>query len=975
MLVVVCISETLLLDSRHLATQACRAMLAALAAAGCECHSLSLNLCADPAACGADDIAAPADGHVGEWHSFSHAGVACEVYGAHSPEHSQLRPWELRGFLEGAEQRLTALQPDLVLTFSADLLTPLLLHAQRLGARTLFYLAGAGFTQREHFRFTAIDHFVAPAQRLATLYQQQMGLKVQPLVPLVPAPFDGAANLEPARLQARQSRFITLIDPTPHRGGLFFANLAARALGGAPGLRFRVVEGAWGRADWESKGANLALLTNTEWLPAGQDWARVFEQAALLVLPSLNDAEHAELIAMALQAGVPVLAMRSGSNAEYLNEGGFLFEVPAVLAGNPVKPAPEQTLAEWGGFIDTLMRDDALYARAVRLALKAGEKYRLADCQQAFLTTLQALMQAPPLASISDDEQVRATLLAQRARMRKALDSANSAFDAQPGQRATTLSDDPYTPVLKVSLANPLMRDAHAAVKAGELGKARSMLEQYLRIMPEDISALSLLAEVADQQERDGEARRLMERVLALAPGFLPAQHQLLRYLRGSGDAEAALTHSFALIERAPNQPRYLALHAGLLVSANRFAEAIRVYEAFFARANGGVHDWMQYALALKTLGRQQEAITAYRRAIELAPGHGAAWHALSNMKLSVFTDDDIAIMQAQLARTELSTEDRYNLHFTLGKALEDQRDFAPSFVQYAAANRIRREQSDYDIARLEAYVAQVKETMTAAFFAERADFGSPAQDPVFVLGLHRAGSTLVEQILASHSQIEGTRELPDMLRIGRDFGGIAQRGQERGFNRPLMMDLSVAEAGRLGEQYLRTSRAERQTNRPLFVDKMPGNWMYTGLIHLLLPNAKIIDIRREPMAAGFALFKMNFGRGVEHSYDQQDIARYYLAYADLMTHFDQVLPGRVHHIQYETLVADTDAEIRRLIDYCGLPFEAQCLRYWETERAIQTPSSEQVRQPIFTGAVEQWRHYAQWLRPMATIFGEPTQG
>ena len=239
------------------------------------------------------------------------------------------------------------------------------------------------------------------------------------------------------------------------------------------------------------------------------------------------------------------------------------------------------------------------------------------------------------------------------------------------------------------------------------------------------------------------------------------------------------------------------------------------------------------------------------------------------------------------------------------------------------------------------------------------------------MLGLHRAGSTLTEQILSSHSQIEGTRELPYMLRIGRDFGGLGPRGQERGLIADLLRDLSPEESADLGQTYLDLSQPERLTDRPHFIDKMPANWMYTGLIHLILPNAKIIDIRRKPMAAGFALFKMNFGEGVGHSYNQEDIARYYRAYADLMAHFDAVLPGRVHHIQYETLVEDTETEIRSLIDYCGLPFEEGCLRYWETERAVQTPSSEQVRKPIFKDAVEQWHNYAEWLGPMRAAFGD----
>jgi hypothetical protein len=423
------------------------------------------------------------------------------------------------------------------------------------------------------------------------------------------------------------------------------------------------------------------------------------------------------------------------------------------------------------------------------------------------------------------------------------------------------------------------------------------------------------------------------------------------------------------LIERWPLQPRFLTLHAGLLATAGQFADAIAVYAAVFKQHDGNVHDWIQYANALITLGRQQEAVTAFKKAIALAPDNGAAWHALSNTKLAVFTKDDVLQMQVQLVRPDLGENNRSNIHFALGKALEDQKAYAESFQHYAQGNQIRRRQGHFDVAQVEEMVAQAKAFYTPTFFAQRAGLGDPSRAPVFVLGMHRAGSTLVEQILASHSQVEGTRELPHMLQIGRDFVS-----QKQTLNTRLLADLKASELTFLGQQYLHMSSANRHTTRPLFIDKMPANWMHTGFIQLILPNARIIDIRREPMAAGFALFKMNFGRGVEHSYEQRDIARYYSAYCDLMAHFDRLLPGRVHHLSYETLVNDTETEIRRLIDYCGLPFEAACLRYWETERAVQTPSAEQVRQPIYQSAIAQWQHYAVWLEPMQEAFGKLSQ-
>lgn len=966
------LSESCLLDRKSGAAHSARAMLQALARAGWQAHAATLSLFdgdqaypiaqthpeLDPAHCAGTAV------------TVSDDGLTHEVYVCSSTRQQALRPWELRAYLGMAEQVLERLQPDVVLTYSSPSLLPLLAQAQQRGARTVFYVANPAYAKREGFEFRFIDAFVTPSQAMVALYQEKLGIQAQLLRDLVTAPLDGRINLGVERRAARQQRYVTMVNPEPAKGGLFFINLAVQAKALAPTLKFRAVESRWGRADWQARGVDEQTLDAIEWHPRTDNMDRIFNDSALLLVPSLGFEASARVVAESLLAGVPVLAMRSGGIEEQLNGGGFLFEVPAAMQNQFLAPPDKKDLHQWLQFIRVLMTDDAIYASAVNLALKASELHRREIAEAAVVATFEAIADKPVLSGMGGDETSKYRLAAQRERMNSAREAVNAQLEArQPA--GLSAAQEPYLNVLKISLAQPAIRDAMQATKAGDLDRARAILEQYLRLLPEDITALGLLADVASKQERDAEARRLMERVVALAPGFAHGQQQLLRNLRHAGDAVAGLKHSFALIERAPHQPRYLALHASLLTTANRFDDAIAVYAAFFRQHKGGPHDWMQYALALKTVGEQERAVDAYRQAIALAPGHGAAWHALSNMKLAVFTPQDIASMTQQLQREDLSPEDRFNIHFTLGKAHEDQKAYAPSFENYALANGIRCSQSDYDVGRLEAYVAEAKATFTAEFFAARKGQGNPAQDPVFVLGLHRAGSTLTEQILASHSQIEGTRELPDLLRIGRDFGGMGPKGQERGLNVAMLQDLSAQELAMLGQTYLDTSREARHTQRPLFVDKMPANWMYTGLIHLMLPNAKIIDIRRQPMAAGFALFKMNFGRGVDHSYNQKDIARYYRAYADLMAHFDTVLPGRVHRIQYENLVENTEAEIRRLVAYCGLPFEPSCLRYWETERAVQTPSSEQVRQPIYKGSVDVWTHYAEWLGPMREAFGE----
>ena len=972
---VVFVSEACLLDPRSGAAHSARAMLKVLAAAGFTCHAITLNMCdgaQDYPLVEIDHRLDPAQAE-GEWINIQDDGLSHHILVTHSTRHESLRPWNLRDYLAGGEDLLKQLSPDLVLTYSSDLLRPLLVQAQRMGARTVFYLANASYAALEGFSFKFIDEIITPSQILADFYRDKMNIAAVVVGDLVDCHFDGRQNLDPARIASRKSRYVTMINPDPAKGGLLFINLAAQGVSQMPDVKFRAVESRWGKAEWTARGADLSLLGNTEWHPGTRDMAKIYGEAALLLVPSLWFEPSARVIAEALLAGVPVLAMRRGGIPEQLNEGGFLFDLPQTMADNFFATPPAETLGKWGHFIKVLMEDDRLYADAVKLALQAAERHQPAVRAAHVVRVFQDFLAKGPLAHIGANDQLRERLAAQRERYRKALDHANASVEGEftSIEAAQDRRDDYYAAVVSLSLSQPVMREALEAVKSNEIEKARLILEQYLRIMPEDITAIGLLAGLAEQEGLDHEARRLMERVVELAPGFVPGQQQLLGYLRNSRDAEAALLNSFALLERAPNQPRYLALHAGLLVSANRFHEAIQVYEACFARYEGSVQDWMQYALALKTIGFQEKAIAAYRTAIARAPGHGRAWHALANMKLAVFSDEDIAQMRQQLAHHDLSDEDRYNIHFALGKGLEDQKFYAASFESYAAANSIRHGQSKFDITQLEDYVTQAKEHYSAAFFDARKGYGAASDAPVFIVGLHRSGSTLIEQILASHSQIEGTRELPNMMRIARNFGVLNARHDTMRFNAGLLQSLASVEAQGLGQRYLESTLAERKSDRPYFIDKMPGNWLYTGFIHLLLPKAKIIDVRRKPMAAGFALFKMNFGRGVDHSYDQENIARYYRAYADLMAHFDEVLPGRVHHVQYEALVENTEAEVRRLIDYCGLPFEDQCLRYWETKRAIQTPSSEQVRQPIFTGAVDHWQNYAEWLEPMRVAFGD----
>lgn len=960
------LSESCLFDQSSGAAHSARAMLHALAAAGWDVQAATLNLCDGnreyPLT---DQLPNLAGAAVGQAISVDDGPVLHEIMLAQSTQIAKLRPWDFRAFHQMALARLRAFRPDIVLTYCSAASYPLLANAQRLGAQTVFYVANPGVIKAADLQLSYVDHVIAPSQWLADLCAAKLYLPTHVVGDIVQSGFTGQHNATPQRIAARADRYVTMVNPAASKGGLFFINIAAQMATLAPQVKFRAIESRWMRQNWADLGVSAADLDRIDWHPHSTDMAAIYADAALLLAPSLADEASGRVIFEAMLSGLPVLAMRNGGIPEQVGEGGILFDLPADLAQNHLAPPDKADLIRWAQFIKVLMENDALYAQAVTLALREGPRIAPQARAASAVQTFQGIHAAPMDRAAGGDAQVIAALSAFRAQMAQLRNQINADLENAPrGDIAHQPADTPYLPLLQRSLAQPAVKQALAAATAKQWPQARAILQPYLRLVPDDLTALALLAEVSDAQDRESETRELLEQIVTLAPGFLQGQQRLLAHLRRHGDSASGLTISAGLLARAPDNPRYQALHAGLLVAAGEFDAAIALYETCFADYAGSAPDWMQYGLALKTVGQQAAGIAAYRTAIARAPKNGQAWHGLSNMKLAVFSQDDIAVMQDLIASQNAGADDLANVHFTLGKAYEDARDYANSFTHYAAANQTRRAERNYDVGIIEDFVGQAKETFTAEFFAQRAGFGDTSRDPIFVLGLHRAGSTLTEQILASHSQIEGTRELPYMLQLGRYFhrGGLAV---------DLLRDLDNQEAARLGQRYLALCQPERHTNRPLFVDKMPANWMYTGLIHLFMPNAKIIDIRRKPMAAGFALFKMNFGQGVDHSYDQVDIARYYRAYVDLMQHFDTVLPNVVHHIEYETLVADTDSEIRRLIAYCDIPFEAGCLRYWETERAIQTPSSEQVRQPIFQSGVDQWTNYAPWLGPMRDKFAQ----
>ena len=377
----------------------------------------------------------------------------------------------------------------------------------------------------------------------------------------------------------------------------------------------------------------------------------------------------------------------------------------------------------------------------------------------------------------------------------------------------------------------------------------------------------------------------------------------------------------------------------------------------------------MSYGHALAVAGREREAVAAYRRCIALEPECGEAYWSLANLKTFRFEASEAAAMLAALARNDLPEGARVHFEFAVGKALEDGGRFAESFAHYAAGNRLRRAGISYRAAGTTEHVRRSKTLLSAEFFAARAGWGAPAADPIFIVGLPRAGSTLIEQILASHSGVEGTMELPNIMSMAKRLGARDRKSGGPGYPEALAA-LRPADVRELGEQYLQETRIQRKTSKPFFIDKMPNNFLHLGLIVLALPNAKIIDARRHPMACGWSGFKQHFARGQYHSYDLEDIGRYYVDYVDFMAHVDRVLPGRVHRVIYERMIEDTDAQVSRLLQYCGLPFEEGCLRFYDNERAVRTASSQQVRKPIFKEGIDQWRRFEDWLQPLQSALG-----
>ena len=531
-------------------------------------------------------------------------------------------------------------------------------------------------------------------------------------------------------------------------------------------------------------------------------------------------------------------------------------------------------------------------------------------------------------------------------------------------------ADAAYARHIKASTKDPRLMVAAHALCENKIAQAEHLLRDHLKKFPTDVAAIRMFAEVAGRLRRYQDAENLLARCLELAPGFNGARYNYALALYRQNKSVAALQQIDILMAREPHNSSHRNLRAVVLANIGDYRESLEIYADVLAMHPDHSKIWMSYGHALAAAGRQADSIAAYRRSIALEPTLGEAYYSLANLKTFRFEEHEFQAMRTHLARGDLTNEARALFHFAIAKALEDHKVYAESFEHYAQANELRLARVRWDPKATTTLVRRSKALFTNDFFAAREGFGTSAPDPIFVVGLPRAGSTLIEQILSSHSMVEGTMELSDIMVMAAKLGGKPARGGESAYP-DVLASSSAAECRALGEQYIEQTRIQRKTDKPFFIDKMPNNFLHLGLIRLILPRARIIDARRHPMACCFSGFKQNFAQGQGYTYSLEHLAGYYRNYVELMAHFDTVAAGAVHRVSYERMVEDTESEVRGLLEFCGLPFEPATLSFYENERAVRTASSQQVRKPIFRDGLDQWRNFEPWLGTLRAALGD----
>jgi tetratricopeptide (TPR) repeat protein len=518
------------------------------------------------------------------------------------------------------------------------------------------------------------------------------------------------------------------------------------------------------------------------------------------------------------------------------------------------------------------------------------------------------------------------------------------------------------------SIRNPAHREAARALAAADPKRATEILEMLLARDHTDVVALVMLGRQRTADNDYDLAEPLLRRAVDNAPGHVPAIIALAELLHRARRASDALAELEKLPAHALATAPARSLKANILRDLGRQDEEVELLGQLAAGEPRPENYLLRMGHALRNLGRTGEAVAAYRKVLETSPHEGSSWWSLANLKTVTFDANDITVMERGLKAPNILPINKVRLHFALGKAFEDRGARQDAFRHYDEGNRLRDSMSAFNRGQMGNWVDADEASYTPTFFAEREGQGHPADDPIFILGMQRSGSTLVEQILDSHPRIEGTAELTVLPTLVREQRDAAKRRGITFHEHLRRKDAAVLRA--LGQDYLDRAEVFRRSGKPFFTDKMPTNWVHAGVIRLILPNAKIVDVRRHPLDCCFANWKQLYGQGLEHTYSMEAMGRYYADYVRLLRLMDRVQPGKIHRVIYERLVDDVEGEVRRLLGYLGLPFDEACLNFHSNERSVRTISAEQVRRPINREGIGRWKLYEQWLGPLKDALG-----
>jgi len=504
--------------------------------------------------------------------------------------------------------------------------------------------------------------------------------------------------------------------------------------------------------------------------------------------------------------------------------------------------------------------------------------------------------------------------------------------------------------------------EAAKYISEDKLKLAEPILRDYLKEYPLDVNAMKLLADIGVKFRAYKDAGYLLTRALDLSPEYDPARLSYANLLYKRQLPFEALEQIDILLDKDPKNLQYLTLKAVNLALANQHDQALIIFENIIdghGIKNNQLH--LSYGHTLRAVGRVDEAITSYKKAISSKTGYGEAYWSLANLKTYKFSENDLNEIHNLLNDKQCKIDDYFHLLFALGKAQEDAKNFKEAIAAYTKGNTIKSKQVPWDSRNFSKECDELIEFFNEDFIKNFHGVGDTNTDAIFVVGLPRSGSTLIEQILSSHSLVEGTTELQNIIALSRKIANKKNNSSKTEYPSALM-NMKKSEFKKMGKAYLKNTLDQRVTDKPYFIDKMPNNFVHIGLIHLILPNAKIIDARRNPMDCCFSCYKQLFGSGQGFTYSQNRIGNYYIDYLKLMDHWDKVLPGKVHRVEYEEMIEDTENQIRNLLNYCDLEFEEDCLNFYKTKRTVRTPSSEQVRQPIYKKGIGQWKYFEPWL-------------